>query len=51
VLLLDRTGWHTTRKLNIPENITPIFLTELALKHRLRSDDAIIDAACNAWRN
>ena len=26
VLLLDRAGWHTTGKLNIPKNITPIFL-------------------------
>jgi hypothetical protein len=26
VLLLDRAGWHTTGKLNVPENITPIFL-------------------------
>jgi transposase len=26
VLLLDRAGWHTTAKLNIPKNITPIFL-------------------------
>ena len=26
VLLLDRAGWHTTSKLVVPENITPIFL-------------------------
>ena len=26
VLLLDRAGWHTTGKLDIPKNITPIFL-------------------------
>ena len=26
VLLLDRAGWHTTGKLNVPENITPILL-------------------------
>ncbi len=26
VLLLDRAGWHTTGKLNVPKNITPIFL-------------------------
>ena len=25
VLLLDRAGWHTTGKLDMPENITPIF--------------------------
>ena len=24
VLLLDRAGWHTTSKLDMPENITPI---------------------------
>ena len=26
VLLLDRAGWHTTAKLNIPKNMTMIFL-------------------------
>jgi transposase len=26
VLLLDRAGWHTIGKLNIPRNITPFFL-------------------------
>ena len=26
VLLLDRAGWHTTSKLDMPKNITPIFL-------------------------
>lgn len=26
MLLLDRAGWHTTSKLDVPENITPIFL-------------------------
>ena len=26
VLLMDRAGWHTTTKLDVPENITPIFL-------------------------
>jgi hypothetical protein len=26
VLLLDRAGWHTTAKLEVPANITPIFL-------------------------
>lgn len=26
VLLIDRAGWHTTGKLNVPENITPILL-------------------------
>jgi len=30
VLLLDRAGWHTTRNLNVPENITPIFLPSRA---------------------
>ena len=24
VLLLDRAGWHTTGKLDVPANITPI---------------------------
>jgi len=30
VLLLDRAGWHTTAKLNVPSNITPIFLPSRA---------------------
>jgi len=30
VLLLDRAGWHTTRNLDGPENITPIFLPSRA---------------------
>jgi hypothetical protein len=64
VLLLDRAGWHTTGKLDVPENITPIFLPSRAPElnpvenvwQYLRPDtvfenyDAIIDAACAAWR-
>jgi transposase len=68
VLLLDRAGWHTTAKLHIPNNITPIFLPSRApelnpvenIWQYLRSNwlsnrvfdtyDAIIDAACEAWR-
>jgi hypothetical protein len=30
VLLLDRAGWHTTSKLDVPENITPILLPSRA---------------------
>jgi putative transposase len=30
VLLLDRAGWHTTSKLDGPDNITPIFLPSRA---------------------
>ena len=30
VLLLDRAAWHTTRKLQIPRNITPILLPSRA---------------------
>ena len=30
VLLLDRAGWHTTGKLDLPHNITPIFLPSRA---------------------
>jgi hypothetical protein len=26
VLLLDRAGWHTTSKLDVPDNSTPNFL-------------------------
>jgi len=30
VLLFDRAGWHTTAKLDVPSNITPIFLPSRA---------------------
>jgi DDE superfamily endonuclease len=30
VLLLDRAGWHTTSKLDVPDNVTPIFLPSRA---------------------
>jgi hypothetical protein len=68
VLLLDRAGWHTTARLNVPKNITPILLPSRApelnpvenvwqylranwLSNRVFDDyDAIIDAACEAWR-
>ena len=68
VLLLDRAGWHTTSKLDVPGNITPIFLPSRApelnpvenvwqyLRQNWLSNtvfekyDAIIDAACAAWR-
>ena len=30
VLILDRAGWHTTSKLDMPDNITPIFLPSRA---------------------
>jgi hypothetical protein len=30
VLLLDRAGWHTTSHLDVPKNITPIFLPSRA---------------------
>jgi hypothetical protein len=68
VLLLDRAGWHTTAKLNVPKNITPILLPSRApelnpvenvwqylranwLSNRVFDNyDAIIDAACEAWR-
>jgi DDE superfamily endonuclease len=30
VLLLDRAGWHTTNNLDVPDNITPIFLPSRA---------------------
>jgi hypothetical protein len=30
VLILDRAGWHTTSKLDLPDNITPIFLPSRA---------------------
>ena len=67
-LLLDRAGWRTTGKLDMPDNITPIFLPSRApelnpvenvwqyLRQNwlsntvLENYDAIIDAACDAWR-
>jgi hypothetical protein len=42
VLLLDRAGWHTTRKLDVPDNITPIFLPSRAPELNLVE---------NVWRN
>ena len=30
VVLLDRAGWHITSKLDVPKNITPIFLPSRA---------------------
>jgi DDE superfamily endonuclease len=68
VLLLDRAGWHTTAKLEVPKNIAPSFLPSRApelnpveniwqyLRAKWPSNrvfeniDAIIDAACQAWR-
>ena len=32
VVLLDRAGWHITSKLDMPENITPIFLLSAQAK-------------------
>src|ERR1700723_4765517 len=66
--LMRRAGWHTTGKLDVPANITPIFLPSRApelnpvenvwqyLRQNWLSNtvfenyDAIVDAACNAWR-
>jgi transposase len=65
VLLFDRAGWHTTGKLDVPDNITPIFLPSRApelnpVEQYLRQNwlsntvfenyDAIVDAACATWR-
>ena len=68
MLLMDRAGWHTTAKLDIPKNMTLIFLPSRApelnpvenvwqylrqnwLSNRVfEGYDAIIDAACEAWR-
>jgi transposase len=68
VLLMDRAGWHTTGSLDMPKNITSIFLPSRApelnpveniwqymranwLSNRVfETYDAIIDAACEAWR-
>ena len=37
VVLLDGAGWHITSKLDMPENITPIFLPSRAPELELRS--------------
>jgi hypothetical protein len=67
VLLLDRAGWHTTRNLIIPKNITLVFLPSRApelnpveniwqylrhnwLSNRVFDYEAIVEAACEAWR-
>lgn len=68
VLIMGRAGWHTTSHLDLPRNITPIFLPWRApelnpveniwqymranwLSNRVFDNyDAIIDAACEAWR-
>jgi len=65
---MDRAGWHTTEKLDMPRNITPILLPSRAPElnpvenvwqylrqnwlsnHVFENYDAIIDAACDAWR-
>jgi DDE superfamily endonuclease len=69
VLLLDRAGWHTSRRLAVPKNITLLFLPSRApelnpveniwqyLRQNWLSNwvfetyDAIVEAACEAWRN
>src|ERR1700728_1317118 len=68
VLIFDRAGWHTTGKLDVPDNITPIWLPSHApelnpvenvcqylrqnwLANTVFEDyNAIVDAACAAWR-
>lgn len=69
MVLLDRAGWHTTEKLNVPRNMTLIFLPSRSpelnpvenvwqylrqnwLSNRVFDTyDAIIEAACQAWKN
>jgi hypothetical protein len=42
VLILDRAGWHTTSKLDMPDNITPIFLPSRAPElHPARTSGSI----------
>ena len=68
VLIFDRAGWHTSGKLDMPDNITPIWLPSRApelnpvenvcqclrqnwLANTVFEDyNAIVDAACAAWR-
>lgn len=65
---LDGAGWHISRELELPDDVTllrlppyapelnPVervwlYLRDRHLSHRLHRDhDAIVDAACNAWR-
>jgi transposase len=63
ILLLDRAGWHTTAKLDMPSNITPIFLPSRApelnpvenvwqfMRGNWLSNLVFdtYDAACDAW--
>jgi transposase len=42
VLLLDRAGWHTTADLDVPENLTLIFL---------RSRDPELNPVENIWQH
>jgi hypothetical protein len=64
VLIMDRAGWHTTARLKVPKNITPIFLPSRApelnpvenvwqyLRSNWLSNRVFADyeAACGAWR-
>jgi len=68
VIILDQAGWHDSRALSVPGNVTLValppyspqlnpvervwlYLKTRFLSHRLHNDyDAIVDAACKAWR-
>src|SRR5271157_6484134 len=56
VLLLDRAGWHTTGKPDVPDNITPIFLpsrragAEPGRERLAVPPPELALAACPAWR-
>ncbi len=67
-MILDGAGWHASRDLEVPNNVSLVrlppyapelnpvervwlFLRERHLSQRLLNDyDAIVDAACRAWR-
>ena len=47
VVLMDRAGWHTTGKLNIPKNITIILLPSRSPE--LNPLSAMLCIACRQW--
>jgi transposase len=63
ILVLDQAGWHTTKRLTAPENVTPYspelnpvellwrYLRQLYLSDRVYRDrESLEEAAAIAWR-
>ena len=49
ILVLDGAGWHVSRKLIVPDNISLLKLTPYAPE--LNSYDDIVNACCEAWNS